>query len=283
MLTLRLDVKLTTDQLLRQVFDQFQLYCRDEGAAFAPPTMNPLDYVIVVGEASVVASLAAIQVQQQQQQQSSSSSTSPAAALSTTANGAAAAASSARRGSNRATPPPTPGTASSSQQQQLPSLQLWKLCNQTVREQLQTLDVPQPYTGLMRIGSAWLDRDAVFDTERIERDVIIEKHRKLLATLASVEKISLAKAAELQAFRERQQNAVEKLEDVMCYAFVAYHEYVEKLHQEVECLARLDRTWRDVVLPWMVESGKASDAEKRQFLARSMHAVKAGIASTSIF
>lgn len=147
-----------------------------------------------------------------------------------------------------------------------------KQSGETMRDQLVTL--APPYFAVITIGQSFLERDTVVQDETLERDVIIEKRSKLMQSLTFMEQVSCEKAIELQLFRERQENAVARVEDVMLYAFVAYEKYHAKINTESAKLVELGRIWRDQCVPWIRAGMDSVQTEKRTFLAASKIAVK---------
>lgn len=154
-----------------------------------------------------------------------------------------------------------------------------KPSGETLRDQLAVL--PPPYFAIISIGQSFLERDSVIQDEGLERDVILEKRNKLMQSLIFMEQVSCEKAIELQLFRERQENTVSRVEDVMLYAYVAYEKYHAKIDAECAKLVELDVIWREQCVPWIRSSMDAFQTEKRTFLAASKIAVKSLVESLS--
>lgn len=143
---------------------------------------------------------------------------------------------------------------------------------ETMRDQLVVLTAP--YFAVISIGQSFLERDTVVQDETLEREVIIEKRNKLMQSLTFMEQVSCEKAIEQQLFRERQENAVSRVEDVMLYAYVAYEKYHAKINAESAKLEELGRVWREQCVPWIQTAMETIRTEKRTFLAASKIAVK---------
>jgi hypothetical protein len=143
---------------------------------------------------------------------------------------------------------------------------------ETLRDQL--VGLAPPYFAVISIGQSFLERDTVVQDELLEREVIIEKRNKLIQSLTFMEQVSCEKAIEQQLFRERQENAVSRVEDVMLYAYVAYEKYHAKINSESAKLEELDTIWRERCVPWIQSTMDSIQTEKRTFLAASKIAVK---------
>jgi hypothetical protein len=218
-LTIRVDNRMTSENLKETVLQQYHTYCRDEGVPFQPPSLNPQDYSVYPSNEQGVASGAA-------------------------------------------------------------PLRNGKHSGETLRDQL--VAMTPPYFAVISIGQSFLERDAVIQDESLERDVMIEKRNKLMQSVTFMEQVSCEKAIELQLFRERQENTVSRVEDVMLYAYVAYTKYHAKIDAESSRLVEMDAVWRDQCVPWIRTAMDAVQQDKRTFLAASKIAVKSLAESLSI-
>lgn len=113
----------------------------------------------------------------------------------------------------------------------------------TIRDQM--LHLPSPCYASMVIGEQWLERDAVFQEEDGIRQAVIEKRIDVLETMEYFFDISKERALDLQLQRERQETQVQKMEDLLCYMYVAWSRHETQVHREDDLLKKGEALWQN--------------------------------------
>jgi hypothetical protein len=157
------------------------------------------------------------------------------------------------------------------------ALRLAKHGGDTVRNQV--LNLPQPATAKFAIGVQWTERDAMLQSESTHRQLIEERRAVMLSSMQTVEAISFERALEIQHFRERHEISSSKLEDLLAYAFVAFHEYELQVEREKALLIRFCELWESEVEPLQTKGLAELEKEKRMYLSSSAIALRTLLAA----
>ena len=96
----------------------------------------------------------------------------------------------------------------------------------------------------------------------------------MLSNMQAVEAISFERALEIQHFREKQEASTSRMEDLVAYAFVAFHEYECQVEREKEILIRFCELWDSTVEPQQQRGLAELEKEKRMYLTSSAIALR---------
>jgi hypothetical protein len=152
------------------------------------------------------------------------------------------------------------------------TLRLARLGGEPVRNQITGL--PAPAFVKFAIGVQWTERDCMIQAESAHRQLLEDRRAGMMHSMQKVEVMSFERSLEIQHFRERHEINSGKFEELMAYAFYAFHQYELQIEREKNLLIRFCNLWDSTVVPLQTKELHDLEKAKRMYLSSSVIALK---------